>query len=136
MNRRGLTLIELLVALMLLAVAVSGLMGLWSFGFNTTKHSQDLGVAYNIARREIEKARNVSFMVLPEGTQTVGYDGSGSPTSQPSPHYTVTTIMRTIPDVNGQINALCLREFSVRVASYDSRDTLFETVTHFTRGGI
>jgi len=135
MSRRGLTLIELLVALLLLAVAISGLAGLWSFGFNTTRRSQDTGVAYNIARREIEKARNLGFMILPETTTTITYDGLGNPTTV-SPHFTVPTAMHTIPDAQGHINTTCLRQFTVRVISGHDSATLFETTTYFTRGGI
>lgn len=136
MTRRGFTFIELLVALLLLGAVLSGLIGLWSFGFNTTRHSQDLGVAYNIGRREIEKTRTVGFMLVLEGTQTTGYDGLGNPTSEPSPHFTAVTTLNTLPDANGQINTGCLRRLTVQVTSRDSADRLFQSTTYFTRGGL
>lgn len=136
MRSRGITFIELLVALLLLAVCLIGLVGLWSFGFNITGHSQDVGAAYNIARREVEKARTVGYMLLPEGTQTTAYDGLGNPTTGASPHFTATRTVLTIPDASGQINTGCLREVTVRVTARDMGGTAFETTTYFTRGGI
>lgn len=135
-GRRGLTLIELLVALLLLAVALAGLMGLWTFGFNVTRHSQDIGVAYNIARQEVERARAIGFMLLPNGTQTRGYDGLGNPTTAASPHFTATTTVTTLPDQNGQQTTRSLRELTVTVVARDQGEVLFQSTTYLTRGGL
>ena len=45
------------LALVLLAVAGGGLLGLWGFAFSTTRHAQDLAAGYNVARQETEKAK-------------------------------------------------------------------------------
>lgn len=136
MRQRGLTFIELLVALLLLAIALIGLVGLWAFGLNVTAHSQDMGAAYNVARQEIERARNVGFLLLPEGSWTADYDGLGNPTSDPVPHFTATCQVTTIPDANGEINTGCVRTLTVQVSARDRGGPLFETTTYFTRGGL
>ncbi len=136
MMNRGFTLIEFLVALLLMAVAIMGMVTLFGFGFSVTGHSQDIGAGYNIARREVEKARNISFLLLPEGTETILYDGFGNITTAPSPHYTVTKTVQTIPDANGQLNTGCLRQLTVTVVANDRSEATFQTVTYFTRGGI
>jgi prepilin-type N-terminal cleavage/methylation domain-containing protein len=136
MRQRGLTLIEVLVALLLLAAGLSGLMGLWTFGFNVTRHSQDLGVGYNIARQEIERAKNIGFLLLPEATWTRGYDGLGNVAASPSPHFTATATVQTIPDANGQLNTSCLRTLHVRVNAREGNEVVFESTTYLTWGGI
>jgi len=135
-TRRGLTLIEVLVALLLLAAALSGLIGLWAFGFNTTRHSQDWGVGYSIARQEVERAKNIGFLLLPEGGWTRGYDGLGAVTTEPNPHFTASTTIHTIPDANGEINTRCLRTLHVQVRAREGSEVVFESTTYLTWGGI
>jgi prepilin-type N-terminal cleavage/methylation domain-containing protein len=135
-GQRGLTFIEILVSLVILSVAIAGLVSLWAFGFNTTQHSQDLGVAYHVARQEIERAKNISFLLLPEATWSSGYDGNGHPTAEAVPHFTADVAIETIPDANGELNTRCLRRLHVHVTSRDKGGTLFETVTYLTRGGV
>jgi prepilin-type N-terminal cleavage/methylation domain-containing protein len=136
MKRRGLTFVELMVALLLLAVALSGLMGLWTFGFNTTRHSQDLGVGYNIARQEIERAKNIGFLLLPEAEWTTIYDGLGHVTTDTPPHFTAHSTVQTIPDANGQVNTNCLRTLHVQVNAREGGEVVFESTTYLSWGGI
>jgi type II secretory pathway pseudopilin PulG len=131
-----LTLVELLVATLLLGVALGGLIAIWPFGYNVTRRSQDVAIGYNIARQEVERAKNVGFMLLPEATWTTGYDGLGQPTSDESPHFTAVTTLQTIPDVNGELNTRCLRLLEVRVTERDVNGVVFETETYLTRGGV
>lgn len=136
MKRKGLTLIELLVALVLLAIAIMGLVSVFSFGFNVTRHSQDVGVTYSIARQEIERVRNIGFMLAPEATWVMGYDGLGNPTTETPPHFTATTTVQTIPDEDGELNLTCLRNVTVQVRAREGNELLFETTTCLTRAGI
>ncbi len=131
MRARGFTLIEVLVALFVLGTTVFGVLALWSFAFNTTAHSQDLGVAYNIARKEIEKAHNLGYMLIPAGTWTVGYDGMGQETNANPPHYTVTLDTGEAPP-----DSSYLRTMTVTVVAHNSGRVVFETETHFSRGGV
>jgi len=135
MRQRGLTFIDLLVSLLLLAVALSGLMSLWAFGFSATRHSQDLGVGYNIARQEIERAKNLGFLLLPEGEWTTAYDGLGHVTAQTSPHFTAHTTVQTLPDATGQLNTNCLRTLRVQVNAQEGGEVVFESTTYLTWGG-
>jgi hypothetical protein len=124
------------VALLLLGVALAGLMGLWTFGFNVTRHSQDMAACYNIARQEVERARNIGFMLLPEATWTTNYDGLGNVTTSTSPHFVARCTVQTIPDANGQLTMACLRTLTVQVRAREGNELLFETITYLTRGGI
>ncbi len=135
MSRRGLSLIKLLVALLLLAVVLGGMMSLWPFGFNTTRHSQRVAVGYNIARREVERLRAVRFPFVPEGPQCGGYDALGHPTTG-APQYVASLQMYTLPDSSGQINLSCLRRLKVTVTHYRTGERVFDTDTYFTQGGL
>jgi prepilin-type N-terminal cleavage/methylation domain-containing protein len=136
MRARGFTLVELLMALLLLALALSGLVMLWSFGFNTTAHSRDIGVAYSVARQEIESARGLGYMLLPEGSWTVSYDGEGHPTTEANPRFTAVCTGATIPLPTGEIDSRCLRALTVQVLARGRPEPVFETTTYFTRGGV
>jgi len=135
MTRRGLTLVELLVALVIMGVVLGGLVGLWTFGFNATRRSQDTAVGYNIARHEIEKVRTIGFTLHPEGARTTGYDGLGQPTGG-APHFLATTTVHTVPDAQGQINTGCVREVTVQVISQDDLQPVFTTTSYLTKGGV
>ncbi len=134
-KQRGLSFIELLVAIIILGLALAGLIGLWTFGYNATRRSQDIAAGYNIARREIERQRNIGFEIAPEATITQGYDGAGAPVTE-YPHFVAVSTMHTLPDVTGQINITCLRRLDVQVTATDRNEVVFSTATYFTRGGI
>jgi len=135
MNQRGLTLVEVLAATLIMGVALGGLAGLWTFGFNATRHSQDTAAGYNIARLEMERVRTIGYLLHPEGTRTTDYDGLGHPTSG-SPRFRATTTVHTLPDASGKINTSCLREVTVEVVSGDDGRTVFTTKSYLTRGGV
>lgn len=136
MRHRGLTLIELLVALVLLGVGAAGLVALWPFGFTMTRLSQDLGVGYNVARQEVERAKNIGYLMLPEASWAGGYDGLGNPTADEDPHYTAAASVATIPDEAGEVHSRCLRVVNVRVTARGMDRAVFETTVYFARGGI
>ena len=135
MRRRGLTLVRVLVALVLLAVVLGGMMSLWSFGFNTTRHSQRVAAGYNVARREVERLRAVGFALVPEGPQCSGYDALGHPTAG-VPQYVASLEMYTLPDSAGRISVSCLRHLKVTVTHYTSGERVFDTDTYFAQGGL
>ena len=136
MKRRGLTLIELLVALLLVGVALGALVALWPLGFSMTRRSQDIGVGYNVARQEVERAKNMGFLILPEAAWTTAYDGLGNPTASANPHFTATTSVQTIPDAYGEVHSRCLRVLHVQVTERDVSGSVFESTTYLARGGI
>ncbi len=137
MRPRGVSLIELLVALLILGVSLLALVGLWGFGFNVTRDSQDMAVAYNVARQEIERAKNMSYLFLPEATWATSYDGLGHvSTTESPPHFVATVTVHTLPDANGELNTRCLREVTVSVTARDQASAMFETRTYLTRGGV
>jgi len=148
-SNKGFTLIELLVAMVILGVALAGLVSLWAFGFNTTAHSQDIGVAYSVARQEVEKVRNIGYSALQETIpdSTSYYDGLGNiiiganPEVNPSTHFKAITVVHTIP-INGQTSlpTAYLRTVNIKITPHgpakEGTELLFETTTYLTLDGI
>jgi prepilin-type N-terminal cleavage/methylation domain-containing protein len=135
MRSRGFSLVEVLVALLLLAVVLGGMLSLWSFGFNATRHSQRIAVGYNIGRRQVERVRAIGFAFMPEGPQCGGFTSLGDPTDG-RPQYVAALEMYTLPDSAGEINARCLRRLKVTVTEYATGEQVFDTDTYLTQGGL
>jgi len=137
MSNRGLTLIELLVSLVLLGVALAGLVCLFFFGFNTTQHSQDVALAYSVARQEVETVKNIGFLSLPRKWHRVqGYNDQGQQTTAANPHFTATTDLDPYVADPSTITTTSLRTIRVEVRSKEHNELLFSTESYLTRGGI
>src|SRR6185437_3642779 len=75
-GRRGETLVEVLVAALIVGVCIASLVSLWSFSFMTTRDSDDQDIAYTLARNAIETVKQTGFAFTPE-----------APASAPVVHY-------------------------------------------------
>lgn len=141
-DNRGMTLVEILVAMLLLTVALFGLVCLFSSGFSLTRRSDDVGVAYNIAREEIEHARNMGFDHLPRAhTWLFGYNydeatGAWQKTVEANPHFAATVIADPGFSDPAAMPAYPLRTVRVEVRSVEDNEMLFYTETYLTQGGI
>jgi len=79
-NQRGLTLIELMAAALVLALGIAGMFGLWQYNFVNMQRTHQVGAAGQIARADIEAAKAQGFWNLPLGvinttTKTALYTG-------------------------------------------------------------
>lgn len=63
-RRNSFTLIEILVAVVLLSTSLAAVMTLWSVSRRITERSRDTGEYYAIARQEVERERGNSFSYL------------------------------------------------------------------------
>ncbi len=129
MSKRGYSLIELLVSLVILAIALGGLLALWTFCFGVTVRSQDYGIGYNIARQEMERARHSTYAFVGT-TAPHSYDPQGNPITAGAAAFTATTEVAPI----GTVQAL--KQAVVKVRSVATEEIVFETTTYFTQGGI
>lgn len=164
MNQRGFTFIELLVAVLLMAVALTGLLLCFSHGLSMARHSEDAGVAYSIARQEIERVRNIGFLKLPpyygdvDGHVTgyeyidvdttandVKHDYSWSESNAADPYFQATVIAdegKSLSEITTSNNRTI--KVIVTVATREQRDpkdrtmrrVLLITESSLTRGGI
>lgn len=110
-KRRGLTLIELLAVIFLLGVGLASISALFVAGIVSSKKAQRMGVATNVARKQMERIRGggyASCIVDPEVfTEADGY-----------------TIVRDNGDGTGEVSfpvpELPGGEGKVEIAYYDS----------------
>lgn len=87
---RGFTLIEILVAVLLLTFSLSAIMSLWSVSRRVTERSRDTAEYYAIARQEAELYRAARFGGIFNSTvfsyttpRYTDYDQNGNPVSTP-----------------------------------------------------
>lgn len=92
-RQRGAGYIELLASSLILALSLLAALSLFGFSMTLVSRTGDEGVAYNIARVNIENAHQLGFnaknsdgsWALPDGTTTVYYDTLGkNPTTTAS----------------------------------------------------
>ena len=81
-SQKGVTLIELLIAFTVLAIAVLGLNGMFSSGLKGIMIARDYSIASNLARQEMEIVKNTDYVaVTSDGTKgiTVELISEGGP---------------------------------------------------------
>jgi len=69
LSQRGFSLIELMVAVAILAMAIFGIFHAYSVGFMGMADARDRTVATNYAREEMENLKNMSFDNLDTGEE-------------------------------------------------------------------
>ncbi len=144
--RRGVTLIEVLAASLVIAVCVSALVGLWSLSFAMTGDIYDQDIACTLARNTLETIRENGFYYTaeaPASTPVVHYyDGNqNNLDSKPSSaRYKVTTTVvsdRTISGSNPvQPAEDALRTVTITVTPATSGKILYQTNTYLVRAGL
>ncbi len=141
----GITLVELLIAALLLAIGLMGLINAWVFSFNITTASDDLGVAYNLGRYAMEQVKMNGFYAQPEGTVTTYYDGTQNQVAQTSASNRYTVTVSVVSDAvksgtAGQAGAVpadnALRTVNITVKLSGTNTVLFQTGTYLVRAGI
>lgn len=90
MRRRGATFFELIIASLVTVVGVVGLFSLWTYSYAVIQSQRVIGVAGQIARADIEKAKVQGFWNLPKGV--IGQSKTTAVHTGPTEYY----------DANGQ----------------------------------
>lgn len=150
-RQRGAGYIELLASGLILALSLLAALSLFGFSMTLVSKTGDEGVAYNIARINIENARQLGFnsknadgtLGLPDGTTTLYYDSLGNnPTSTASTSgfkmvETVTSDKTTILSGGGVVPADdALRAVVVNVYSLPSNTLIEQSGTYLARSGV
>ena len=63
----GFTMLELLIAVLVLVICLVPLVSLWDVGFHSAEESDRLAQATSLARQEVEAAKNKQFGDIEEG---------------------------------------------------------------------
>lgn len=141
-TRKAATLIEALVAAVIISVALMGLMGLWSFSTALTVKVDRDSIAYNLARRGLEKARAAGFGLLPEGTSNFYYDHNGENEALVNANHryrlTITVVSDRMASQQGvpQVSSDALRSVVVTVIDLSTNLTIETAGTTLVRGGV
>lgn len=73
MMKKGFTLLEVLIAVLLFAVGVIAIVGLFSVGMITSVDAENTAIAMNLARARIEEVRNRDFaLIIDESKGAIG----------------------------------------------------------------
>ncbi len=139
-RRRGVTMIEGLVAALILAVSLMGLMNAWLFSFGLTQKTDEIADAYNIARAEVERIRALGFDYMPPDSIAVPiasqqYNGSAVPVTSGGYYRAQVAVLREEP-VSGMPDQLRMRAVEVEVRRISDSQVLFRTQTYLVLGGI
>lgn len=148
-RKSGAGYIEVLVATMILVLSILAAMSLFGFSMKLVDKTGDEGMAYNIARRGVEQARQLGFsgVNLPDGTYTRYYEAVqrandtsylgevASPTST-TRFKMVRTVSTDKKNSLGQPADNAIRTVKVEVFYYPSNEKIDETGTLLVRSGV
>ena len=147
-KQRGAGYIEVLVSSLILSLSILAALSLYGFSMNMITRTGDEGVAYNIARRALENARQLGFKTidgggnvsLPDGTITLYYDSLGadeSATKGTRKFKMVEVVTSTVHVVGTNIPAPdALRTVKITVSYADSGEQIEQTGTVLVRSGV
>lgn len=144
--RRGTTLMEVLVASLIVSFCVTGLVNVWYFAVNMTVKTNDLSTSINLARQQMETIKETGFTYTSEAPATSPivhyYDiNENNVDSTPSSaRYTVSTTVVSDATVSGSNPVTptntALRTVTVTVALKSSGATLYQLVSYLARSGV
>ena len=135
-NRGGFTIIEALIAVVIMFTSVAAMVSLWDFSFRMTTNADNEGVAYTIGRHETERIKQSGFDFAPEGSYTTYYSALGVAHSvqQDGDRFRVTT---TVTSMGAYPSYDSTRTVTVTVVSLLPKvETLYRTGTLLVKAGI
>lgn len=142
--RRGLTLVEVLVAVLILSIVGAGAAATWSYASKVPGNKRVTDMASILAIREIEVVKAKKYLNLSTGTTTTYYDRYGSPrdssgnkyTSAQSLGYIATTTIAIAPGMTATGTTKDLLEVAVAITNSTGAKTYETQRTLLTFGGI
>jgi len=134
---RGFTLVEVLVAGVILSIGILAISRLWIVTHGLTISTDDKGIAYNLGRLAIEQTKLAGFESAPEGSATVYYDANQNATTESQARFAVTRTITTSPAISGAApDPSAIRTVTVTVTHLATNQVLYQTDTYLVRAGI
>ena len=127
-TNKGVTFMELIVAVSVLSIALLALYAVMTYGIRINRQSKSLAVSYEIANKEIETVRNTPFANLTNQTAGSFYSDSATDLARLSGGYGTLTIR----DYGGSDK---IKEIIVNVIWTDTDQTKTTTVTTLAAEG-
>lgn len=141
----GISIIEVLVAGIVLSVTLTGLIGLFAFALDLTASTDEASIGYNIARRRLEEIRALGFKYAQEGTTIRYYDLNGNNEHVNEDTSTIYQSTVTITSDRFSYNAFsntfepadsALRTVVVSVVLFNTGEEVARVATYLARSGI
>ena len=142
---KGTTLIEILVAVLILSVSIMAMVGVWQTNMKLTEKHADASMSYILGRRVMEQIKLMGFRVVPEGQTVLFYDANGGQVSntQTDEHKFMVTIdvLSDKVSVNGTTGevrpaAEAIRDVKVTVVRIPGNLEERVTGTQLVRSGV
>ena len=136
-SRRGLAMMDVLAATLIITVTMIGTLGIFFRILNLTSRTVEASTASNLARRTVEDAKVQGFDDLPDGTTTKYYNLSGASLSSStgSTFKVVMVVATDVYDPDGTPSDKALRSILVTVSRQSDSTALETTGTYLAKGG-
>lgn len=133
---RGFTIIEALIASLIMASSVMAMISMWYFTFGLTVKADNVGAAYTVGRHAMERVKLAGFDYAAEGTTTLYYDqqGGSESTAQGAQHRM--RMVTTISSEAGYPSYSAARAVVITVTVLNTGQTLYTTGATLTKRGI
>ena len=136
-RRSGITIIEILVAMTILAVGLMSLMSVWLYAFGMTRRSDEVDVAYNLARSAVERTRSMGYYYADPTAIGQWYDASqASLANKNGAYYKLDISLTTGNDAPGGNGYLNMKQVDVVVTRASDGAELCRTSSYLTLGGV
>jgi type II secretory pathway pseudopilin PulG len=149
-RRKGITIIDTLVAVLIMTVAMVGSIGIFFAASTMTTNTETNTLAESLARWSIEQAKSQGFdwcststagtenSAPCDGTTTAYYNNLGAalPNSTGAVFSVTTTVASNPAPSGGVVSQSALRTVTVTVNDTATGKTLLTTATYLTWGGV
>lgn len=125
-NQRGVTLIEVLVAIFLISVGLWGIVGIFPMATKTAKLANSSTVAVNLARAQMEQLLSLDYTDLTTGTIEAKHRLSASPDEQLYNYQRQSDVVYVNSELNEEASDQGMKKITVTVYWYTSLDTTAE----------
>ncbi len=133
---RGFTIIEALIASLIMASSVMAMISLWNFTFNLTVKADNVGAAYTVGRHAMERVKLAGFDYATEGVTTLYYDQQGgSESANKGAQHRLRMVTNIVSDP-GYPSYSAVRTVIITVTVLNTGQTLYTTGATLTKKGI
>ena len=132
----GFTIIEALIASLIMASSVMAMISLWNFTFNLTVKADNVGAAYMVGRHAMERVKLAGFDYAAEGATTLYYDQQGgSESATQGAQHRMRMVTNIVSDA-GYPSYSAVRTVVITVTVLNTGQTLYTTGATLTKKGI
>ena len=137
---RGIALVEFIIAALLTGVALAAAVSMWYFSLGVTVKTDESGIGYNLARREIERVKQMGFYATPEGTAVSYYTLDQESANAQTGYYKLTRTVTSdliVPNSDPiRPGDRAVRTLVLKIERVRDNVNLYQTTTYLVRSGV